>query len=273
MSSKMKNLLLFLVLTLPFWVTAQNTSGVITYSEVIKNEWTPPADMDPAMKAQIEEMRKHAPKTFTVLRELSFNQEMAYFRTSPKQEVIDQQARASAAAAGNEGRGGFRRMMMNSNTVNYWDIKKGKYLESRELFEKPFLIKDDVKKLQWKVMGEAKQIAGFVCQKAVTTVDSNEVVGWFCPTIPVPAGPNGYGQLPGMILELVTDKGRITLTADTVEFKPIATNDFEQPKGGKVVTRAEYDEIFKEKMKEMREEWQSRMKEGGGGQMRVIHQD
>lgn len=268
----MKKILLSLLLAIPAMLLGQvATSGVVTYSEVTKMEFKPPADMDPAMKAQIEEMRKKMPQSITNFKELTFHLEFTYYKVAPKQEIIDAERAAQANA---EGRQGFRRMMMNNKSIHYWDLKKGKFVEQREFFDRQFLIKDETPKLQWKIMGEAKQIAGYVCQKAVTKVDTNEVIGWFCPAIPVSAGPNGYGQLPGLILELVTDEGRNTLTADSISLKDINVADFEQPKGGKVVTKAEYDQIVKEKMDEMRAEWKSRMggSGGGGGQVIIRHE-
>lgn len=266
----MKKVLLSCLLLLPMWLLSQKTSGVVSYVEEVKMNWTPPADMDPAMKAQIEQMMKNAPKSFSTYKALTFNAETALYKVSPKQEQLDAERTAqNNLEGGGGGGGGMRRMLMNRG-IHHWDIKKGKYTEKREFFEREFLIKDETPKREWKIMGEAKQIAGFVCQKAVTKVDTVEVVAWFCPTIPVPAGPNGFGQLPGLILELQPD-ANTTITAEAVEFKDVASADLEQPKGGKVVTKAEYDQIVKEKMDEMRAEWKSRMSGGGGTQMRVIH--
>lgn len=268
-----KKFLWSLALMLPTFLLAQSTSAVVTYAEVTQMKFTPPADMDPAMKASIEQMMKNAPKSFTNYKDLSFNPDFSYYKVAPKQEKLDAErlAKENLEGGGPGGGGGFRRMMMNNKSVYYSDLKKSKFVEKREFFEKEFLIKDDVKKLQWKIMGEAKPIAGYVCQKAVTTVDTTQVIAWFCPTIPVPTGPNGFGQLPGLIMEITVDD-RTTITAETVELKPINADDFEQPKGGKVVTRAEYDQIAKEKMEEMRAEWKARMSGGGGGQVRVMGQ-
>ena len=89
------------MLVLPMAIFGQvANSGVITYSEVTKTDWTPPADMDPAMRAQIEEMRKKMPKTFTNFRELTFNPEFAYYKVAPKQEKIDAERTARANAEG-----------------------------------------------------------------------------------------------------------------------------------------------------------------------------
>ena len=273
----MKKFLVAFALLLPYWLIAQNTAGVVTYAEVTKMKFTPPADMDPAMKASIEQMMKNAPKSFTSYKELNFNPEIAYYKISPKQEKLDAERAAKEnmetpgqGGPGGPGGGGFRRMMMNSKSIYYWDLHKSKYVEKREFFEKEFLVKDDCKKLTWKILGDAKEIAGYVCQKASTKIDTTEVIAWFCPTIPVPSGPNGFGQLPGLIMEVQMDE-RTTITADSVELKPINTADFEQPKGGKVVNRTEYDQIVKEKMDEMRAEWKGRMG-GGGGQVRMMGQ-
>lgn len=262
----MKKLIIFFVLLIPILLVAQTNSGVITYVETIKMEWKPPADLDPAMKAQIEEMRKHMPKSIENYRELAYNDEMTYYHISPKQAEKEEQLNASGEQRG----GRMMRMMGNLDQKQLVDLQKGKYVEQREFFGREFLIKDKVPSYKWKIMGEAKEISGYLCQKATTMVDTNEVVAWFCPTLPSPVGPNGYGQLPGVILELVTDNGINTLTAEKIELKPVDSKEFEEPKGGKVVTKAEYDTIVKEKIEEMREEWKERHKNGGGGMhMRV----
>lgn len=259
----MKKLYMLLLLALPMCLAAQMPSGTVTYVEVIKMEWTPPADMDPAMKAQIEEMRKHMPKSFSHFRELNFDGDHAFYHISPKEAEKEENLNA-----GGENRGGGFRMMMGAlDQEHYWDVKKSKYVEKRTFFGKEFLIKDEIKPLKWKIMGEAKEIMGHVCQKAVAEVDSSEIVAWFDMSIPAPVGPNGYGQLPGLILELELDKGRTTLTAESIDLKELDDKAIVEPKGGKVVTREEYNAIVKEKMDEMRQEWKSRSQGGG----RMIH--
>ena len=64
---------------------------------------------------------------------------------------------------------------------------------------------------EWTITKETKEIDGYTCYKATSPLftdgkkseDSKlNVVAWFAPKIPVPYGPNGYGGLPGLILEL-----------------------------------------------------------------------
>lgn len=62
----------------------------------------------------------------------------------------------------------------------------------------------------WIVTNETKSINGFLCYKATGECIVNNGVGifhhpviaWYCPKIPNSYGPNGFGKLPGLILEL-----------------------------------------------------------------------
>ena len=66
-------------------------------------------------------------------------------------------------------------------------------------------------KTNWVLLNESKKIGNYECFKAkITYKDSlyssfkeeKEVVAWYCPKIPFPFGPLGFGSLPGLILEL-----------------------------------------------------------------------
>lgn len=72
-----------------------------------------------------------------------------------------------------------------------------------------FILKKEAK-TDWVLTNETKEIQGFTCFKAtsVKTIDNGKgvfhfpVIAWYCPKIPFTYGPNGYGNLPGLILEL-----------------------------------------------------------------------
>lgn len=65
-------------------------------------------------------------------------------------------------------------------------------------------------KRNWKILDEQKVIDGYMCYKATNEyivensvgIFTHPVIAWFCPQLPYPFGPNGYGNLPGLILEL-----------------------------------------------------------------------
>jgi GLPGLI family protein len=89
------------------------------------------------------------------------------------------------------------------------------YQDSSSIFTKvnnhigKFIIKKPPKQ-NWIIENEQKIIDGYICYKATNeyVVDNgvgifrHPVIAWFCPQLPFPFGPNGYGNLPGLILQL-----------------------------------------------------------------------
>lgn len=119
--------------------------------------------------------------------------------------------------------------------------KKNRYFE-----EKEFVIVDYIK-TDWVLLNETKEIDKHICLKAqlnynsysVGLVFSRQVIAWYCPEIPFSFGPNGYGGLPGLIVQLQTEDAVIGL--EKLEFKKEAVGDiFLTP--GKRITRQQYNE-------------------------------
>lgn len=97
-------------------------------------------------------------------------------------------------------------------------------------------------------------------RKEVT--DTSPVVAWFTTDIPVSAGPDVQGQLPGLILELDMANGRTFYKA--LEISPKADlASIKAPTKGKKVTTEE----FRAETAKMIEEMQ---KNNQGGNMRII---
>ena len=107
-----------------------------------------------------------------------------------------------------------------SGTISYKGVPnaKYKYYISKDL-SKPtndikvydkigtgnFMYEDDTK-LQWELVNEKKQIAGFFCQKAQTFAFGRKFIAWFTTEIPISDGPYKFRGLPGLIVELYDDK-------------------------------------------------------------------
>ena len=106
------------------------------------------------------------------------------------------------------------------------------------------VVKIDTLKYNWVITNETKDISGYKCYKATTFRYSDSgvmdekyaITAWFTPKIPVPYGPNGYGKLPGLILELQSFMSTIyvktinlnveeELKFDTLEKYPQLTSD------------------------------------------------
>ncbi|WJS93693.1 GLPGLI family protein [Flavobacterium johnsoniae] len=86
---------------------------------------------------------------------------------------------------------------------------KDKLLVQKELLGENIYGKEELKK-DWILSNETKMIDNYLCYKAtniyrVTYGDkafNHAVTAWYCPKLPYPYGPIGYGNLPGLILEL-----------------------------------------------------------------------
>jgi len=77
------------------------------------------------------------------------------------------------------------------------------------------------------------------------------VTAWYTPQIPVSAGPADFHGLPGLILEVQTDKTIMLCTK--IVMNPQEKESIDKPEKGDVVTREEYNQIMKDKIAEMRE--------------------
>ena len=252
-----KKLGIILLLSLPLLLSAQQSEGVIHYQELLKIEIDLPEDME-----NREQIMKMLPKSKTKYKLLKFNESMALFASEEETEVAD---------APEEGGGGVQIQIEvdgpGGQEETFLNIETGEYVSQTEFMGRLFLIKDQREKVNWKLSGETKEIAGYKCQKATAERDSTTMEAWFAPDIPVSSGPRGIGQLPGMILELGIEDGMLTYTATKVEFMKIPAADLKAPKKGKVVSQKEYEEIVEAKMAEMREQMGGR---NGGRDGEVI---
>ncbi len=81
------------------------------------------------------------------------------------------------------------------------------------------------------------------------------ITAWYTPEIPISQGPGPYWGLPGLILEVTTE--RTAILCSKLILNPDKKEAVEPPSKGKKVSQAEYDEILSKKMEEMQERWQS----------------
>ncbi len=268
---------------------AQNISGKAYYESkttVDMDALGGGRDMTEDMKKMIaDRMKSMLEKTYI----LTFNKDESIYKEEEKLE----------AGAG----GGFA-MMMGSFTAGpqYKNLDENKLIEEREFFGKQFLVTDTVAKLKWEIEKESKQIGQYIAFKATALkkIDANDfsmarpkkqeekkdgdakkeepndpmdnieipkevlVTAWFTPQIPVGNGPAEYAGLPGLILEL--NVYRTTILCSKITMNPKDADTIEAPKKGDNVTREEFNKIVKDKVEEMRENFQGRGngRRGGG---------
>ncbi len=158
-----------------------------------------------------------------------------------------------------------------ANEVSYQDFQKGVRVDQREVMERNFIVTDTIQKLNWKLSDETKKVLNYNAHKATATrigtrprvsmengemkreevADTVSVVAWYTTEIPVSAGPDYQGQLPGLILEMDVNNGQTIYKA--VEISPkVAVAKIREPKEGKKVTAEEYRKEREKLMDEMR---------------------
>lgn len=149
--------------------------------------------------------------------------------------------------------------------VAHTDLNTGSMVENRVFMGRTFLITGDRPPVQWRLTGEQSEFAGHLVMRALASVDSTEVEAWFTPQIPVPGGPAEYGGLPGMILSLSIDGGRIIYSATGVRSMPVDEGAIRPPTQGQEVGRDEYERIVAERLEELRFLREQRGPRRGGG--------
>lgn len=225
----------------------------------------------------LERMKSMLEKTYV----LSFN------RT---ESVYKEEEKLATPSAGGGRMGGM--MGSFTAGVQYKNVKDQQLIQDQEFFGKQFLIQDSIPKLEWKMENESKQIGQYLCFKATAVKKGDEmdfgnmrrrnredekkdnekskdstkstnlldsievpkeivVTAWYTPQIPVNQGPGEYWGLPGLILEV--NSGRTTVLCTKIEINPKDKIEIKAPNKGKVVTKNEYAEIVKEKIKEMQD--------------------
>lgn len=99
--------------------------------------------------------------------------------------------------------------------------------------------------LKWDLTQESKEINGFLSYKA--TRSDGKVIAWYSPNIPIGFGPKGEYGLPGLILEL--EIGNIIFKASKILINPKEKIKVEKPKGGKMISYEEYEQILQKAKK------------------------
>ncbi len=134
--------------------------------------------------------------------------------------------------------------------------------EERELGPKKYLIEDTLQKQNWKLEGEMKTIKGYACKKATTKGrESVDVIAWYTEDIQTSTGPESFGNLPGLILELNINDAEIVFTALDIITKDFDKKIVKAPTEGKKITRAAFRKMMEE---------QFGANPGGGPTIRII---
>ena len=275
LNDKLKNMKLLMLKTFMFSclisgsMFAQDFSGRATYKTHRKSSFeldSTTMAANPGIQEQMEaQMRKMFQKTFT----LDFTKSESMYK---EEQELD-------APKGPSANGGVMVMVMGgdgSSDILYKNISQNRMAHKTELMGKVFLIKDNLVAYDWELTGETKNIGIYTCYKAVyereeESIEINMIdgevkeekvtkkttlVAWYTTDVPVSNGPNNYGGLPGLILEV--NDGELTIVCSELVLNPKKVKEIIEPIKGKIVARKKFEDIAKEKTKEMMDRYKTR---------------
>ncbi len=137
-----------------------------------------------------------------------------------------------------------------SDNIILTDFNASAVKAIKNVYEQKFFVQDSMRKLKWVEKDELRTIADYKCHKAVSKIcDSVYVVAFYTEDIPVSGGPEMFGGLPGMIMELAIPRLHTTWTADKIELISPAEADFKISEKGKKVTEKELSETIQSSLK------------------------
>jgi GLPGLI family protein len=138
----------------------------------------------------------------------------------------------------------------SDNTV-LTDLQNKKVKAVKNVYEQKFLVEDSMRQMEWKLKDEIRTIAGYKCHKAVGKIlDSVYVVAFYSEDIVPNGGPEMFGGLPGMILELAIPRLYTTWVANKVEQIVPAKKDFDIPEKGRKVNEKELYQTLQSSLKD-----------------------
>lgn len=132
----------------------------------------------------------------------------------------------------------------NNNTgIYYKNSDTQLFVTSKKANKNDYLICDALEKFNWNITSETKTILGYSCTKATSA--SGALVVWFTPGIPTNQGPENYTGLPGLILEVSSEKKVISCAK--INLLPPGKVQIKPPVNGIKVNQKQFDTLSKKK--------------------------
>lgn len=240
----MKKICFYTVIALltAFKVQAQViTSGIIKYEKKtnmklqMKNTFSDNQDM----LRYIDQVPSAVSSFFT----LYFNQQESLYKFEEHEKLQGMAVYFNSSSPANE------------NVVRR-DLMHDTITARKKFYDAEFLLKELPARHEWKLQEEIREIAGYPCRKAVTTMfDSVVVVAFYTESILPCSGPESVSGLPGMILGLAIPRLYTTWFATEVQLKEPTTEMLRYNFKGKVTPSEEMDAQVKKSTKSWGSRW------------------
>jgi GLPGLI family protein len=105
------------------------------------------------------------------------------------------------------------RSKMPMSALNFYVFKRQNSAQvsfTEKIVKDNYWYIQDIDDLNWEILPETKEVAGFVAQKAKASFSGRDYTAWFTTEIPISEGPYKFRGLPGLILEILDNKGYYT---------------------------------------------------------------
>jgi GLPGLI family protein len=243
-----KNLFTFILL-IPFLGCAQQNQGTIVYETRSAGSMT--------MNGVTQTMPTRVSKN-----ELLFSPTASLFRNIPNTDEDETFKNGGTA---------LTMLSNNSLRMQYHDYTKKERLSTAELGGKEYIKQSGLPDLNWVLTDETKTILGHTCKKAkgsyvrkdwrtsVTSepkavtvtpiIDTVAVYAWFTAEIPLAIGPDRFTGLPGAVLMVENNKGKILYEAVSIS-QAVKQKDLQAPSKGKLISEEDFlkeDRDYREK--------------------------
>jgi GLPGLI family protein len=145
----------------------------------------------------------------------------------------------------------FNFPVAQQNNTIYTNTATKTSIAQKKIYEETYLVKDSVRKINWKITNEIRNIAGYDCRRANALImDSVYVVAFYTDEIPVSGGPESFSGLPGMILGVALPYEHVTWFATSVLDQPMTEDKIKIPVKGKPTDNKKLSDILKEALKD-----------------------
>jgi GLPGLI family protein len=271
----MKNITIVLLLLISTLSFSQEFQGKAYYfsktifSDDLKEENSESKKkVDPAFEKALQEALKEA-------------SEKSYLLTFNKSECVYEQEQQLEKPKAASGEMQISVSISSSEGRKYINAKNKTSSTEDEIFDKEFIIVENIEKPDWKLVDDTKKIGDYTCFKAKLTIPVSDkqkkeyeeflkkeeiksslfkieepkdkiITAWYTPEIPVSFGPNNYWGLPGLILEINEPETIILCSKIVLNTKEKAT--IKVPNKGQKVSQKEFDAIQKKKYDSMKDE-------------------
>lgn len=222
----MKKILIFFLFFSQYYVIAQNIEAI--YGVVFNQNPSESKDAKTSAELKIfSQKMEEAAKLFEL--QLIITDSISTSKSLPPL-TIDEDPMINA-------------LIQSFGSYVYFKSKNQKF-KLAKVIDKKYLIQYE-NDYSWDIKNEEKTIQNYTCFKAVSKINNEEIVAWFCPNFQVTEGPLQFDGLPGLIFELSTNK----LTYFLKSINPNSKISPEKMPNQKSITEKEFENIINKAFK------------------------